>query len=296
MPSKRFDIKLLCLLFVAIAVVGFFITKKNKIVPRTPFIPFVKSMQRADPHFGKHFSTEKDRKKWELVEKLYNKHLSASPSATARIPKIIHQIWLGSPLPEKYHAFQKSWQEHHPDWQYRLWTDADLPAFHFSDRARFDKAENKAEQSDILRYEILYQFGGVYADTDFECLKPYDLLHHCCDFYVGMESKFPEHHDLWIGNAIIGSIAGHPILKCCLENISKELTYGNFDRIQKITGPRCLSRAFLSLCKAGNYRNVAFPFTYFYPLPATMRNQVESKEKWIYDETYGIHYWHGSWF
>src|ERR1700722_16260603 len=32
------------------------------------------------------------------------------------IPKIIHQIWLGSPLPEKYKALQATWLNHHPDW------------------------------------------------------------------------------------------------------------------------------------------------------------------------------------
>jgi mannosyltransferase OCH1-like enzyme len=32
------------------------------------------------------------------------------------------------------------------------------------------------KKTDILRFEILYQFGGLHKDTDFECLKPIDDL------------------------------------------------------------------------------------------------------------------------
>ena len=32
------------------------------------------------------------------------------------------------------------------------------------------------EKSDIFRYEILYRFGGVYVDTDFECIKPFECF------------------------------------------------------------------------------------------------------------------------
>ena len=34
------------------------------------------------------------------------------------------------------------------------------------------KELNPGYRSDILRYIILNKFGGLYADTDFECLKP----------------------------------------------------------------------------------------------------------------------------
>ena len=37
------------------------------------------------------------------------------------IPKIIHQIWLG-PLPPPQ-RWLDSWRDHHPDWDYHLWTN-----------------------------------------------------------------------------------------------------------------------------------------------------------------------------
>lgn len=38
-------------------------------------------------------------------------------------------------------------------------------------------ATSAVEQSDIFRLDILLHFGGLYVDTDFECVAPFDLLH-----------------------------------------------------------------------------------------------------------------------
>jgi hypothetical protein len=82
-------------------------------------------------------------------------------SETPRIPKIIHHIWLGSELPEKYKAWQKTWLTHHPDWEYRLWTQKEIDEFGLKNRTQFDAARTYGEKSDIALYEILYRFGGV---------------------------------------------------------------------------------------------------------------------------------------
>lgn len=50
-----------------------------------------------------------------------------TPNKQCRIPKKIHQIWLGSPLPEKFARLAATWKQHHPDWEYmQLWTDQDI--------------------------------------------------------------------------------------------------------------------------------------------------------------------------
>src|ERR1700730_3033568 len=56
---------------------------------------------------------------------LKNSLETISSQAVPKIPKIIHQIWLGSPFPEKYNKYQASWQKLHPKWIYKLWTDKD---------------------------------------------------------------------------------------------------------------------------------------------------------------------------
>ncbi|KAH3835880.1 hypothetical protein DPMN_109248 [Dreissena polymorpha] len=38
----------------------------------------------------------------------------------------------------------------------------------------WDNYRNNVNKADALRYCVLYEFGGIYADLDFECLRPLD--------------------------------------------------------------------------------------------------------------------------
>ncbi|CCI39677.1 unnamed protein product [Albugo candida] len=94
-----------------------------------------------------------------------------------RIPFIIHQIWLGPhPIPAFCLQQMKTWQQIHPKWDYKLWTDNELSTLKLRNENRFNLAANFGEKSDILRYEILLQFGGLYVDVDFKCLKSFEGL------------------------------------------------------------------------------------------------------------------------
>jgi mannosyltransferase OCH1-like enzyme len=257
------------------------------------FIPFDESMCKANPAFSRCYAGNKQKDhQWQCVKKLYEKYLTSSFSEKPRIPKIIHQIWIGGPLPEKYVSLQKTWQKNHPDWEYHLWTDADVAHFPFMNRKRFEEAINIGEKADIFRYEILYQHGGLYVDTDFECLRPFDIFHHTCDFYTGIEASLDEKAVVAIPNGLIGSVPAHPIIRYCLDRIGKKSPGLTPSQVLKVSGPGCFKRAFLKCCKMGKYRNVAFPFTYFYPLPASHKGSLMKE---IYPESYGIHYWDTSW-
>jgi mannosyltransferase OCH1-like enzyme len=45
------------------------------------------------------------------------------------IPRILHQTWKTREVPERFRGYVASWRRHHPDWEYRLWTDADNDDF-----------------------------------------------------------------------------------------------------------------------------------------------------------------------
>jgi len=67
-----------------------------------------------------------------------------------------------------------------PDYEYVLWDDADNRAFIVSHfpwfLAIFDSYQRNIQRADAVRYFYLYYYGGIYADLDFECLKPIDGL------------------------------------------------------------------------------------------------------------------------
>jgi mannosyltransferase OCH1-like enzyme len=156
-----------------------------------------------------------------FFKKLYkenNPSLSIHPQDGVSIPKIIHQIWLGGSFPAKYKQLQQTWIQHHPDWQYKLWTEEDLISFNLKNQQAFDKAKNYGEKANIWRYEILDRFGGLYVDTDYECLKPFDEFMDKYTFFAGMCSldRFA-----LIGNALIACTAYHPIISSCVKNMNK---------------------------------------------------------------------------
>ena len=47
----------------------------------------------------------------------------------------------------------------------------DLKLMILKNQKAYSSAKNWGMKSDILRYEILQKFGGVYIDTDYECLQ-----------------------------------------------------------------------------------------------------------------------------
>ena len=213
------------------------------------------------------------------------------------IPKIIHQIWLGSPLPEKYKQFQQSWKKYHPDWTYILWTEKEIEEFGLKNKKIYDASTNYGQKSDIARYEILYRIGGLYVDTDFECLKPFDILHHCLDFYTSCLPENKETRHLSLLNGLVAACPAHPILKSCVEGI-EESFYSNKE-IMAQTGPYFLTKVVFSNLTHDCGRSVIFPASFFYPLPNYFAwhyiNQEDAKKQFIRDESFAIHWWACSW-
>lgn len=218
--------------------------------------------------------------------------------STPRIPKIIHQIWLGSPFPEKYKRLQQTWKEQHPDWKYILWTDKEIKEFHLVNEKLFNQANNYGQKSDIARYEILCRMGGLYVDTDFECLKPFDDLHYSLDFYT---SCLPEKNgSLTLLNGLIASRPNHPILEACIKKLSDiQKLNTNKGNILSTTGPYFFTKCVYENLNSKADRSVIFPVSFFYPLPNDLRLQKftleDVKKKFVRDETFAIHWWCCSW-
>jgi mannosyltransferase OCH1-like enzyme len=159
---------------------------------------------------------------------------------------------------------------------------------HLQNKYYYDSTDNYGIKSDIARLEILYQMGGVYIDSDFKCLKPLDILHYTYDFYIGiqpLDSKF-----LQLGTGIIGSRAGHPILKHSIETIKDDWHKKGAPRK---TGPIHVTKSFFLMSDLYENIDIALPASYFYPLGC--RQQSSEQELWLANGAYGIHYWSKSW-
>lgn len=86
------------------------------------------------------------------------------------IPATCHFTWFAGALPSWAQRNLDSFMEHNPDIEVRLHTDDRL--LNVGYRARWREAEHPATRSDMLRYSILEQFGGIYFDIDWFHLNP----------------------------------------------------------------------------------------------------------------------------
>lgn len=232
---------------------------------------------------------------WSVVRYLYNTNFPLRKSLK-RIPKIIHQIWLGSPMPEKYKRLAETWKTLHPDWEYKLWTLEDVKSLNLENQHIFDTSTNWGMKSDIMRYEILKKFGGLYVDTDFECVKPFDDLSDL-QFYtgIGYDGKL----QLYIG--LIACVPNHPIMEQCVFSLKREYNGTKGSIICNVTGANHFTQSFLKVVNLQskldenlNEGIVAFPQDYFYPFPNNKRTETNAYD-YVKPHSYAIHHWEVSW-
>jgi Glycosyltransferase sugar-binding region containing DXD motif len=235
--------------------------------------------------------TKEDFEYLRLFKAMYDlrKGLMGLENEGIRIPKVVHFIWLGpKPFPRESVENVRSWVAKHPDWTFNFWTDRQRPTpvpgmqtrmvqeFNFAQLWDcFARSANYGEKSDLLRYEILCQEGGVYVDHDVKCYKSFEMLNKAYDFYCGIDmpstSSLPS--CVFTTNNLIGVRPGHPIVKHCMEMVYEkwdqiDRDYPGTDRDAVLN--RVLHRTFWlfgeSVSQFGNQngsRDIVFPAYYF---------------------------------
>jgi len=163
------------------------------------------------------------------------------------IPRTIHQIWLGPKQAPQ--ADMASWREKHPPpgWTYKVWHEGNLPTLRH--QALFDAFHGVYHgQSDILRYEILYQFGGIYADADSTCLRTLD------DAFIDVEEgawASDSYSGKFLAGGFMGAEPGHPLYAAILDSLDRfdvdevanEERQALYGGAWMFVGPGCLTRA-----------------------------------------------------
>lgn len=106
-----------------------------------------------------------------------------------KIPKIIHYCWIGGkPIPEHNRKIMESWKKFCPDYEIKEWNESN---YDFTKNRYMREAfENKqwAFAPDYARLDIIYEYGGIYLDTDVELVKPLDDLLNLKGF-MGIENE-----------------------------------------------------------------------------------------------------------
>lgn len=228
------------------------------------------------------------------------------------IPHIIHQVWSGKhePLPEHLAILGETWRSLHPDWEYIIWDEKHIIEFilqYFPQYKKlYDEYVYDVQRWDVIRYLILYQFGGVYADFDYECLEPMDKWlegKQCCFSLDPDEHARIFQKPYIVTNAFMASAPGHPFIKKIIEESTVETDWDKADKFNYVlntTGPYMITRAYDSY----EDKNDLFLFPSKLTSPFT-KNEVENYLSGKADtdvleaklqEAIAIHYFLGSWY
>lgn len=149
------------------------------------------------------------------------------------INKIIHQIWVGKySLPEREARLSREMKEKHPDYEYYLWTDDNLPEIPERLREMYDVMYSKKDYvycADMLRWIVVHQYGGWYLDIDWEFIKSLDTLNidDRSGIVFGHWGVGWKHCDYTITNNVYGFEKEHPLPKHMIDNMPIDLGYGN---------------------------------------------------------------------
>ncbi len=199
------------------------------------------------------------------------------------IPKIMHFIWIGNnKIPDEYLEYIKGWIENHQDYILCFWNDSNIPKL--INQEAYNNATEMAMKADILRYELLYFFGGIYVDCDFLSIKNITTLVEKYDGFSAYESND------FIAIGLMGFKRYDRILFEIIKNISYNIIINKNERIPVRSGPVYFTKMW-HLYKGDNHH--AFTPEYFYSY--TFKDKYEKRDYVINEENWAIHMWGYSW-
>ncbi|MCM6765391.1 glycosyltransferase family 32 protein [Weissella paramesenteroides] len=117
----------------------------------------------------------------------------------SEIPKILHYAWFGGKVKPQYLIDNiKSWKKYMPEYEIHEWNENNWDINKNAFSHYFSEKKLWGFVSDVLRVDVLKEFGGIYLDTDVELkqsLKPFEEL----PLFLSM------HFSNAIGTSLIGA-------------------------------------------------------------------------------------------
>lgn len=160
------------------------------------------------------------------------------------IPKIIHYVWMGEKeKPPKIKKCIKTWKKHLKDYEFIEWNEKNFDINSNSFVKKMYENKKWAFVSDYVRAYAIYNYGGIYLDTDVFVIDKLDSLLNSRAF-VGFEA--PEYPF----TAVFGAEKEHPLIKDILDYYTNLELEGNFKDNNTISVSNLLIEKYG--CKTGN--------------------------------------------
>jgi hypothetical protein len=205
------------------------------------------------------------------------------------IPKVINYCWFGgNELPESVLMCINSWKMNCPDYEIVRWDESNTNLFENDYVKEAYEVKKWAFITDYVRLKVLYEYGGIYMDTDVEVCKPLDPFLNNKAF-SGFENNIS------IPTGIMGAEKGHPFFKQLLNYYKGKhfiLQNGKCDNTTNVTNITNIAKehGFLPNGEMQTICNMKFyPSDYF--CPKDFKTGIIT----VTDNTVCIHHFNGSW-
>lgn len=208
------------------------------------------------------------------------------------IPKILHYCWMGgNPLPPSVKEYIKSWKKYCPDYEINEWNEDN---FDISSTPLYVRQAYKAKMwsfvSDYVRLAVVYEYGGIYLDTDVEMIQSFDPLLEEKAFFGFEDLKYVN-----TGHGF-GAEKGASIILDMM-NQYKDISFINEQSYDKTPCPirntHVLIKHGLSQNGETQYlENNVIVFSSDYFCPKSINDGIIRKTK----NTYSIHHFDATWF
>lgn len=209
------------------------------------------------------------------------------------IPKKIHYCWFGgNPLPELALKCIESWKKYLPDYEIIEWNEQNYDVHKIPYISQAYNAKKYAFVSDYARFDILYQYGGLYVDTDVELIKNLEPIIEKGAF-IGIEKGSKPLLATGLG---IASPAASDIYREILDSYQNENFLnqdGSFNLKTVVVRVSDIFKQY-GFVEKDEMQYIAdttiYPSEYFCPKDFKTGDIIKS------DNTYTIHHYDSSWF
>lgn len=206
------------------------------------------------------------------------------------IPNTIHYCWFGGKeKPDIVKRCLDSWKKHLHDYEIIEWNESN---FNITQNAYVKQAYDSRKYafvSDYVRVYALYNYGGIYLDTDVEVFKSFDdLLHH--------ESFWGFEQGNFVATSTIGATKENPLIKLFLDSYESRTFIrddGSFDELTNVATVTSILKD-MGLKRDGNYQEIKdigafYPQSFFSPYDYINCRSMKN------ENTYAMHHFYKSW-
>jgi mannosyltransferase OCH1-like enzyme len=192
------------------------------------------------------------------------------------IPRILHRTLPAEPRPE----VEGLWETvvgRTVGWERRTYQSPRDPDCWPETGHLFALCPDRSMESNLVRFEALWEHGGVYVDSDVSLVRPLEpLLKH--RLFVGLESAS------WLGMAVIGAVPRHPAVRVALDAMMAHVAAG---------GPRSTCPRVVTPLWRDRRDVTVLPPSAFYPVP--YGQTADGRDFSDDPRVFAVHHWHGSW-